>query len=83
MSGPITVITHAGYRGEETLRAFTLGHVRIDVLSAIEARVEETVGTRVRLRRFVVAGSDGRMHTLVHDEELGLWSKWSTDLRGS
>jgi hypothetical protein len=74
MSVPVTVITYAGYRGEETPRAFFLDDVRIDVLSVIEARVEETEGTRVRLRRFVVAGSDGRTHTLVHDEELGIWT---------
>ncbi len=74
MSGPITVIAYAGYRGEETPRAFMLDNARIDVVSVIESRVEETAETRVRLRRFVVEGSDGRRHTLVHDEELGLWS---------
>jgi hypothetical protein len=74
LSEPITVITYAGYRGEETPRAFLFDGVRIDVLSVIETRVEETAGTRVHLRRFVVAGSDGRTHTLVHDEELGIWT---------
>jgi hypothetical protein len=78
MSEPIEVITYAGYRGDEAPRAFFLGGVRIDVVSVLGSRVEETGGTRVRLRLFAVKGSDGRMHTLVHDEGLGLWSRRSS-----
>jgi len=69
----IIVIPYAGYRGDEAPRAFFLGNVRIDVLSVLESWVEETAGTRVRLRLFVVKGSDGRTHTLAYDEELNLW----------
>ncbi len=69
----ITVIPYAGYRGDEAPRAFFLGDVRIDVAAVLESRIEETAGTRVRLRLFVVKGSDGRTHTLAYDEELNLW----------
>ncbi len=69
----ITVIPYAGYRGDEAPRAFFLDNVRIDVASVLESRIEETAETRVRLRIFVVKGSDGRTHTLAHDEELNLW----------
>jgi hypothetical protein len=73
MSEQISVITYAGYRGEEAPRAFFLGGVRIDVMSVLDARVEEEAGTRARLRLFVVKGGDGRTHTLAHDEERDLW----------
>jgi hypothetical protein len=69
----IIVIPYAGYRGDEAPRAFFLGNVSIDVLSILESRVEETVGTRVRRRLFVVRGSDGRLHKLAYDEELDQW----------
>jgi len=73
MSELITVIPYAGYRGDEAPRSFILGGVRIDVASVLESRVEEAVETRVRLRLFVVKGSDGRTHTLACDEERGMW----------
>ena len=73
MSEQITVIPYAGYRGDEAPRAFFLDGVRIDVTSVLESRVEEAAGTRLRLRLFVVKGSDGQTHTLSCDEELGMW----------
>lgn len=73
MRDQITVIPYAGYRGDEAPRAFFLGNERIDVASVLESWIEETSGSRTRLRLFVVKGSDGRLHTLAYDEELDRW----------
>lgn len=78
MSEQIIVITYAGYRGDEAPRAFFLNGVKIDVASVLEAWVEETAETRVRMRFFVVKGSDGQTHTLAYDEELAMWFHRST-----
>lgn len=78
MSEQIIVTTYSGYRGDEAPRAFFVGGVKIDVASVLEAWVEETAETRVRMRLFVVKGSDGQTYTLAYDEELSMWFHQST-----
>ncbi len=69
----VEVQAYAGYRGEESPRAFFLMGKRIEVTKIIEQWSEEDVESRSRLRCFRVRGSDWRAHILCHDEEKTQW----------
>jgi hypothetical protein len=73
MSERVRVIAYAGHRGEELPRAFFAEEERIEVASVLGAWVEEQAETKVRLRYFLVEGSDGKRHLLSYDEELAMW----------
>ena len=63
----IRVECHAGYRGEEEPRAFTLGATRFAVLEIADRWVEPAH------RYFKVRVEDGRRFILRHDVASGDW----------
>jgi len=69
----IRVIAHAGYRSEESPRAFFLKGTRVDVVKLLDQWIEQTPPARNNKRYFKVKGSDFRAHTLYYDEELMAW----------
>jgi len=70
---PIVIISYAGYRGEESPRAFITGGKRIEVRKILAQWVEEDVVSKKRFRCFRVAGDDLRNHLLWYDEATGDW----------
>ena len=64
---PIQVECHAGYRGEEEPRAFTLGERRFLVLQVLDRWLEP------RQRYFKVEVDDHRQFILRHDGISGEW----------
>lgn len=64
----IRVECYAGYRGEQEPRAFTLGERRIEVASILDRWLAPDH------RYFKVAGSDGDLYVLRHDEASGEWT---------
>lgn len=63
----IRVECHAGYRGEEEPRAFTLGERRFAVLEILDRWLDP------EHRYFKVRVDDGRMFVLRHDTSSGQW----------
>jgi hypothetical protein len=63
----IRVECHAGYRGEEEPRAFTLGERRFAVLEILDRWLDP------EHRYFKVKVDDGRMFVLRHDAASGSW----------
>ncbi len=63
----ILVECHAGYRGEEEPRAFTLGERRFAVLEILDRWLDP------EHRYFKVKVDDGRMFVLRHDAGFGRW----------
>jgi len=63
----IRVECHAGYRGAEEPRAFTLGARRLEVLEIVDRWMAPDH------RYFKVATEDGRLMVLRHDTESGDW----------
>lgn len=58
---------YAGYRGEETPRAFYRGDHRIDVAEVLDRRLAPGH------RSFKVRGHDGGLYTLRHDAGKDRW----------
>ncbi len=69
----IEVQAYAGYRGEESPRAFQLAGKKIVVFKVMEQWIEEPEGTGGRLRCFRVKGNDWREHVLCYDEGKMEW----------
>ena len=69
----IVTFAYAGYRGEESPRAFILNAKRIEVLRILAQWVEEDVMSNGRFRLFRVEGDDHRKHVLRYDETTGDW----------
>jgi len=63
----IRVECHAGYRGEEEPRAFTLGERRFAVLEVLDRWLDP------EHRYFKVKVDDGRMFVLRHDTASAQW----------
>lgn len=63
----IQVECHAGYRGEEEPRAFTLGERRFAVLEILDRWLDPAH------RYFKMKVDDGRMFVLRHDTSSGQW----------
>jgi hypothetical protein len=63
----IAVECHAGYRGEEEPRAFTLGERRLQVNSILDRWLAPDH------RYFKVAADDGNTYILRHDEARDDW----------
>ena len=70
---PIVIIAYAGYRGEESPRAFILGGKRIGVRKIIARWVEEDAVSKRRFRCFRVKGDDFGIHLIRYDEVNGVW----------
>jgi hypothetical protein len=64
----IRVECYAGYRGEQEPRAFSLGERRIEVTSILDRWLAPAH------RYFKVAGSDGNLYVLRHDETTCDWT---------
>ena len=65
---PITVVSHAGYRGEETPRRLRIGERSIEVSGIVGCWLE------LDCRYFKVLGIDGAMYVLRHDAAgSGVW----------
>ncbi len=69
----VEVQAYAGYKGEESPRAFRLAGNRVEVMKIMTQWIEEQAGSRGRLRCFRVKGSDWREHVLCCDEEKMEW----------
>lgn len=69
----IEVIAYAGYRGEESPRAFFVGDKRIEVVRVIEQWIEEDVGCKGRRRCFKIRGNDWKTHVLCYIEKDMVW----------
>lgn len=69
----VDVVAYAGYRGEESPRAFVREGVRIEVMKLLDLWTEENSFTGRRRRCFRVKGSDWRTYTLCHDEAEDAW----------
>lgn len=69
----ITVISHSGYRGEESPRAFIFRSEQVEVMKILDTSLQEDRGTRRRRRFFTVRGGDRRIYTLYYDEECEEW----------
>ena len=69
----IEVIAYAGYRSEESPRAFILGGKRIEVRKITARWVEEDAVSKRRFRCFRVKGDDRGNHLLRYDEATGDW----------
>ena len=69
----IEVIAYAGYRAEESPRAFLLDGKRIEVRKVLARWTREDAGGSGRKRCFRVKGSDFRTHTLCYDEDAAEW----------
>lgn len=63
----IAVECHAGYRGEETPRAFVLGDRRVAVVEILDAWLAPDH------RYFKVKGDDGHVYVLRHDSATSSW----------
>lgn len=65
------IIAYAGYRGEESPRAFILGGNRIRLRKFFAQWVEENVVSKRRFRCFMVKGDDLGSHLLRYNEAAG------------
>ena len=63
----ITVECYAGYRGEQTPRAFTIGERRIDVSEVVDAWLAP------HHRYFKVKDAEGQRYVLRHDVPVDEW----------
>jgi hypothetical protein len=63
----VSVECHAGYRGEETPRRFSLGARCIEVLDVLDRWLDP------EHRYFKLRGDDGALYILRHDAETGVW----------
>lgn len=69
----ISVMAHAGYRGEEQPRSFFIEDRKIDVIRVNDQWIEQDAEGKNRSRCFRVEGSDGSMHLLCCYEMTGDW----------
>jgi hypothetical protein len=79
---PIVIIAYAGYRGEESPRAFILGGKCIEVRKILAQWVEEDVVSKRRFRCFRVEGDDLGNHLLRYAEATGDWLYWGENTDG-
>jgi hypothetical protein len=74
MSGNrIDIITHSGYRGEETPRAILIHDEKVEVIRILDMWIEEGLEDRTRKRFFKLKGSDGKTHKIYYDEKEMEW----------
>ena len=72
----IRVECHAGYRGEETPRRFSIGGRRVEVADIIDRWLAPDH------RYFKVGGDDGAVYILRHDAGADRWELTMFDRRG-
>lgn len=63
----LLVDAYAGYKGEETPRAFTLAGVRLSVVEILDRWYTETHSC------FRIRASDGQRYVLRYDLEVEVW----------
>ncbi len=72
----VRVACHAGYRGEETPRGFSLGDRRIAVIDVIDRWLAP------EHRYFKLLGDDGNVYILRHDTAHERWELTLFDRKG-
>ena len=72
----VRVVCHAGYRGEETPRGFSLGERRIAVIDVIDRWLAP------EHRYFKLLGDDGNVYILCHDTARQRWELTLFDRKG-
>lgn len=72
----VRVACHAGYRGEETPRGFSLGERRIAVIDVIDRWLAP------EHRYFKLLGDDGNVYILRHDTVQERWELTLFDRKG-
>ncbi|MCH7930374.1 MAG: hypothetical protein IIA73_09545 [Proteobacteria bacterium] len=72
----VRVACHAGYRGEETPRGFSLGERRIAVIDVIDRWLAP------EHRYFKLLGDDGNVYILRHDTARQRWELTLFDRKG-
>ncbi len=72
----VRVACHAGYRGEETPRGFSLGDRRIEVIDVIDRWLAP------EHRYFKLLGDDGNVYILRHDTAQQRWELTLFDRKG-
>lgn len=72
----VRVACHAGYRGEETPRGFSLGDRRIAVIDVIDRWLAP------EHRYFKLLGDDGNVYILRHDTVQERWELTLFDRKG-
>ncbi len=72
----VWVACHAGYRGEETPRGFSLGGRRIAVIDVIDRWLAP------EHRYFKLLGDDGNVYILRHDTGQQRWELTLFDRKG-
>lgn len=73
----VEVECHAGYRGEETPRRFTLGQRRVEVVDVIDRWYGPDH------RYFKLLGDDGATYLLRHDETADRWELTMFERQGT
>jgi hypothetical protein len=79
---PIVIIAYAGYRGEESPRAFIRGGKCIEVRRILAQWIEEDAVSQRRFRCFRVEGDDHGNHILRQVEPTGEWLYWGEKTDG-
>ncbi len=74
----IDVISYSGRMGDERPVTFVLRGLRIDVAEIIDHWIEEGFRDRVRMRCFLVSGSDGLEHRIRYNETTLEWQHLSS-----
>ncbi len=74
----IDVISYSGRMGDERPLAFVLRGLRIDVAEILDHWIEDGFSDRVRMRCFLVSGSDGVRHRICFDEAKLEWQHLSS-----
>ncbi len=69
----ISVMSYAGYRGEETPRSFVFEGTQINVAQIVDRWLEEDAEGTIRRRCFKVKGSDGITYEIHTNEETHEW----------
>lgn len=69
---PIAVSAYAGYRSDESPRAFRWGDLAWHISRVLRSTQEQTLDRRSR-RRFHVLTTEGEEFILVHEVESGMW----------
>lgn len=70
---PIRVIAYAGYKAEQSPRAFFFNDSRIEVVKVLDQWREQENASRARRSYFRVKGSDSRAHLICYEEERKKW----------
>ena len=69
----IQVIAYAGYRANESPRAFLMNDETMTVIEILDKWIEENYADRMRKRFFVVRTDNDRQYKIYIDEKTSEW----------